>query len=352
MKSTGSAESAENPKRASVSRRFRFVLFSSLYLSQVLPYGFFMQALPVLLRKSGSSLSVVGASSLLALPWGVKFLWAPLVDRLGFANIGLRRSWILVTQSLSILLFLAVSQFDPAENLIVVMVMVLLANLLAATQDIATDALAIDSLASSQRAWAGGIKVGAYRIGMIIGGGVILQFANALKWDGLMWMLALITLICSLPIARFHEDLRLFQLKRKSVKSYGDALHDYSQFFKNKGIWAWFSIIATFKMSHYAASEMIRPWLVDQGYSLSEIATVLSTAGFAAGFAGAVYGGWLASRVDRKSWLAPLGFIQMLGVSSYLLPIKTNARHDHFSLHPSIFAPRGCAATSEPKLAA
>ena len=81
-------------------------------------------------------------------------------------------------------LFLAVSQFEPAENLIVVMVMIvmiLLANFLAATQDIASDALAIDSLASQQRAWAGGIKVAAYRVGMIIGGGVILNFADALN---------------------------------------------------------------------------------------------------------------------------------------------------------------------------
>ncbi len=83
-------------------------------------------------------------------------------------------------------LFLAVSQFEPAENLIVMMVMILVANFLTATQDIASDALAIDSLASQQRAWAGGIKVAAYRIGMIIGGGVILNFANILNLNCLI----------------------------------------------------------------------------------------------------------------------------------------------------------------------
>ena len=146
-------------------------------------------------------------------------------------------------------LFLAVSQFEPAENLIVVMVMIvmiLLANFLAATQDIASDALAIDSLASQQRAWAGGIKVAAYRVGMIIGGGVILNFADALNRNYLMWLPASTKFVCSLPIAKFYVDSGS-HLKRKNLKSYRHALHDYSQFSKNKGIWAWLLIILSFE---------------------------------------------------------------------------------------------------------
>src|SRR5437868_6044002 len=69
-------------------------LLGSLYLSQGLPFGFFTQALPVLLRKSGSSLGEVGLSSLLALPWALKFVWAPLLDRHSSASFGRRRSWI------------------------------------------------------------------------------------------------------------------------------------------------------------------------------------------------------------------------------------------------------------------
>ena len=56
-------------------------LLGALYLSQGLPYGFFTQALPALLRTMGLSLPDIGLASLLALPWALKFLWAPWVDR-------------------------------------------------------------------------------------------------------------------------------------------------------------------------------------------------------------------------------------------------------------------------------
>ena len=74
-----------------LSTRRKLLLLGSLYLAQGLPYGFFTQALPVLPRARGLSLEAIGLSSLLALPWALKFLWAPAVDRQGS-----RRGWILV----------------------------------------------------------------------------------------------------------------------------------------------------------------------------------------------------------------------------------------------------------------
>lgn len=61
----------------------KLALLTSLYLCQGLPYGFFTQALPVVMRKEGISLQLFGLTSLLALPWTLKFLWAPLVDNYG-----------------------------------------------------------------------------------------------------------------------------------------------------------------------------------------------------------------------------------------------------------------------------
>jgi MFS family permease len=72
----------------------RLALLGCLYFSQGLPFGFFTQALPVLMRKLGVSLGAIGLSSLLALPWALKFLWAPAVDRFWIARFGRRKSWI------------------------------------------------------------------------------------------------------------------------------------------------------------------------------------------------------------------------------------------------------------------
>ncbi|MCH9685972.1 MAG: MFS transporter, partial [Deltaproteobacteria bacterium] len=70
-------------------------LLATLYFSQGLPFGFFSQALPAVMRQQGISLATIGLSTLLALPWGLKFLWAPLVDRTGDVRGGRRRAWLL-----------------------------------------------------------------------------------------------------------------------------------------------------------------------------------------------------------------------------------------------------------------
>ncbi len=56
------------------------VLLTALYFAQGLPYGFFTQALPVVLRESGFSLIEISATGILFAPWALKFLWAPYVD--------------------------------------------------------------------------------------------------------------------------------------------------------------------------------------------------------------------------------------------------------------------------------
>ena len=76
-----------------MTRAHKIGLLAALYVAQGLPYGFFTQALPVLLRDAGLSLKAISATSLLFLPWALKFLWAPFVD-----HTGTRRAWLLPLQ--------------------------------------------------------------------------------------------------------------------------------------------------------------------------------------------------------------------------------------------------------------
>ena len=94
---------------ASLSSRLSLLL--TLYICQGLPTGVFTQALPALLRQYGAPLSVIGLSGLLAMPWALKFLWAPFVERHFSARIGQRRSWILPMQMLALLSLLAIAFF-------------------------------------------------------------------------------------------------------------------------------------------------------------------------------------------------------------------------------------------------
>ncbi len=95
----------------------RLGLLGALYLSQGLPYGFQTQALPSMLRTLGLSLPEIGATSLLALPWALKFLWAPLVDRWWSPTLGHRRSWILPIQLTTVGALALMGTLDPHTQL-------------------------------------------------------------------------------------------------------------------------------------------------------------------------------------------------------------------------------------------
>lgn len=314
--------------QAHAAKAKKAMLLIALYSAQGLPYGFFTQALPVFLRKANTSLAIIGLSSLLALPWAMKFLWAPAVDRLHWKSMGLRRSWLLPLQGASILVYLALSGFDLREHLPLVLAAFFASNLIAAAQDVATDGLAIDLLTPNDRGWANGIQVAAYRLGMIVGGGAILYLFEVLDWSGSMFALAGLTLLCTLPVIAHRERPREVLSPPKRL---GEAAREVFHFFSQPGAKHWLCVLLLFKAGHAGATTLLRPWLVDRGHSMTEIAALIGSMAFLPGMLGALFGGALlswASRwkpVGRISWrsrlLVALGVLQSFAVCSYLLPI-------------------------------
>jgi PAT family beta-lactamase induction signal transducer AmpG len=139
-------------------------LLLTLYICQGLPTGVFSQALPAILRRYDVPLTVIGMSGLLAMPWALKFLWAPLVESHFSARWGQRRSWILPMQLLGAATLLLVALFDPYRLAITAGVMqffilMFMVNLFAATQDIATDGLAVRTLSFHERGLGNGVQV-------------------------------------------------------------------------------------------------------------------------------------------------------------------------------------------------
>lgn len=277
----------------------RLALLASLYLAQGLPYGFFTQALPVLLRKEGMSLTLIGASAILALPWGLKFLWAPLIDRFTGSRLGARRGWILPLQGAAIAtaLGLAFSRdlLDGTSLILLMSGAVLVMNLLAATQDIATDALAVDVLDDQLRGLGNGVQVAAYRIGMVIGGGVLVAVFDQSGWRTTFAAMAAILAVASIPIALHREAPRA--LVASDAKT--SALSVASAFLRRPGVGPWLAVIFLWKMGDALMGPMARVMLVDAGATMAEIGTIFGVWGSAFGLVGAMVGGYLAGRIGR-----------------------------------------------------
>jgi MFS family permease len=176
-----SASTVRRP-HSSPDRRLMLVLLG-LYVSQSIPLYLFSAAVPAILREIGVSRTSIGLLSVLALPWIVKFLWAPLVDRYAlWQPLGRRRSWIVPLQASIILLVFLLAQFPPAENLAPLFVIGALIAVLSATQDAAADGYAVERLAPTERGIGNAIQGGAVAVGVI--GGGLARFCSTTRSAG------------------------------------------------------------------------------------------------------------------------------------------------------------------------
>ena len=287
----------------------KLLLLGSLYLAQGLPDGFFRQALPVLLREQGVSLEGIGLAALLMLPWGFKFLWAPLVDRHGSARFGRRRSWIVALQCGAIAVMLLLAEVDPQRGLGPLLVGVLLINFLAATQDIAADGLAVTLLGADERGLGNGVQVAAYRLGMILSGGVLIIFHAEIGWAGTFHLMAAASALALVPVLLTREP--------PGPAPERGGLGMLADFLRRPGMGTWLLTIAAYKFGEGFGVAMLRPMFVDHGLSLDALGWITGTAGFIASLVGALVGGAMVGAFGRYRMLLIFGVVQALAVASF-----------------------------------
>ena len=295
---------------AGLGRGYKITLLAALYVAQGLPYGFFTQALPVLLRDAGYSLKAISATSLLFLPWALKFLWAPFVD-----HRGTRKAWLLPLQASSVIAAGALAFIEPGDGLWLLLFAAFLFNTIAACQDVATDGLAVRVLDARERGLANGLQVGAYRFGMILGGGFLLWVFARTDWAVMFACMALLLALTALPVLPLREPARLgrgprprfAELARGSVARLGVP-----------GMLSFVVLICCYKFGDSLVSSLVGPFMRDFGLSKETIALMKGTVGSLASLAGAALGGWFAFRAGRRSALLVCGLLQTASLLFYV----------------------------------
>lgn len=303
---------------------FKVVLLSSLYTSQFLPSAFFFQALPIFLRQQGVSLQVIGLMGLLTLPWMLKFLWAPLIDRYGFRRWGHYKSWIIIFQILKVMALIACASID-ASNSVLLFGGVFVVVTLAATQDIATDALAVRLLAPHERGWGNGIQSAGRPIGGILGGGVMLLVLDQLGWSLSVGILAAGVLVALLPLFWYQEPRRSIDniaIKRpRGVRpSIGRYLDTLLSFVRRPGTQIWLVFILLYVTGSSMAATMFQPLLVDLGLSIADIGWMSGIVGSGAAIIGSLLAGGLIQPLGRQRALIIFGIVQAIAVLALTLP--------------------------------
>jgi len=165
------------------SYRARVLTLCALYVAQGIPWGFITVTFVTYLAVEGVAAGQLAfLLTLGTLPWSIKFLWGPIIDRFQFPEMGKRRPWILIAQSGMIVVLSSMLLIpNMSSNVTVVGVMFLVYNVFTALQDVSTDALAVDVLEPHEFEKVNSYMFTSKAVGGIIGGaglGTIIGFVG------------------------------------------------------------------------------------------------------------------------------------------------------------------------------
>ncbi len=285
----------------------KLILVSLLYFAEGFPYGILHQTLPVYFRIHGMSLVDVGLLSLVALPFAVKFLWAPAVDFLGT-----RRQWITSVQFLMAAAILVLLPLDPGEPGGLLWISISALAILSATQDIAIDAYSIELLKPSEMGIANGFRQAAYRVAMVVAGNLFVATGGWIGWKITFLAAAAVLIACalmSLKLPRVEVERPAFTVS--------SLLAPVLDFWHRRGVIQVGLFILLYKLGDQAMGPMVPPFWIDRGLSTQEIGLITGPLGVVSGIAGGLLGGLFVARFGIFHGLWFLGIWQSVSNLSY-----------------------------------
>ncbi|AWN40306.1 MFS transporter [Methylobacterium durans] len=280
-----------------------FVVLGGLYLAQAIPSYLIAAALPPIMREAGISRTAIGYLSLLFLPLVLKFLWAPVVDRVRPFARAHRAGWVIATQTGVIGCILAMIPLGPT-NVAGILAVGFLAALLISTQDIATDGYAVKQLRAEDRAVGNAIQGGSVALGVVIGGTLSLVLYHHVGWTGMLLSAAgfsLLPLVAALAM-RESDPAPAAEAPRPSIRA----------FLRRKEVRTILWVALTYRVSEGLVKAMEGPYLVDAGVPLNQIGYLSGLSAATAGLAGSAVAALLVRRCGTAATLGLLGTLRTL----------------------------------------
>ena len=321
----------------------RMVSMLLLGFSAGLPFYLIYQTLSAWLRTAGIQRSTIGMLAWVGLAYSLKFLWAPVVDRLPIPVltrlVGRRRSWMLFAQFGLVAGLAYMSTNDPLRAVLPMALCALFIAFCAATQDIAIDAWRIESApVDDQGAMAAAYQLG-YRAALIVGGAGALALADDYGWRfSYLTMAALVgvgvltTVMTAEPVVSrqaqsFDHEQRVVDwlqhrprwphwLRTAGSWFVGAVICPFTEFFTRYGLPLALLILcfmSGYRLTDFAMGSMTNSFYIDKGFSLREIAAVVKFYGLLASLVGVVIAGVV---------IAKIGLLRSLVVGSLMVMVS------------------------------
>lgn len=289
-----------------------------------MPLFVLINLLSAYLRKEGLDLKVIGAFSLMMIPYTWKFVWAPFIDRYEVFKLGRRKGWIIVSQVALIVAIASLGYVNPQESIITVAVLATVVAFASATQDIVLDAYRREFLPDNELGLGNAIFVNAYRVAGLIPGGVSLIMADYFSWTTVFNFTAGCLIPCLL-LSFFLKEQNCSHAPRTLKAA---IVEPFAEFIYRRGVKAAIFIVCfvfLYKIGDSMALALATPFYMDLGYNLTTIGIVAKNVGLWSTVVGGLLGGvfMLKLGINRALWV--FGFIQLITILGFVLLARLGA---------------------------
>ena len=307
------SETTQNTSAFRIFGQPKMAILLLFGFSSGLPFYLTSKTLQAWMTTAHVDLATIGFFSLVTLPYSLKFVWAPVMDRYIPPFLGRRRGWVLITQILLLLSIAAMALHDPARGLEMLAINAIAITFFSASQDISLDAYRTDVLQDREMGAGAAVFVLGYRIAMISTGALAFFLADRIQWPAVYVVLSTLlvvgivtTFIAPEPVLSDAPPKTLFEA----------VVLPFADFFQRVGPRAVLVLlfIVVYKYSDSLAGSMTTPFLLQAGFSQSEVGAVFLGVGVVATIAGVIVGGAMIGKVgiNRALWI----FVVFQGLSN------------------------------------
>lgn len=282
-----------------------------------LPLLLTISVLQAWMQQEGVDLTVIGLMALVGLPYTLKFLWAPLLDRYIPPFLGRRRGWLLMIQILLTGAIALLGFSQPAVNPWMVAFLAFLVTFFSASQDIVVDAYRREDLSDEELGLGSSLYINGYRVGMLLasGGGLIL--ADMIPFSVVYLIMAGCMLVGVVTTLASREP----EMSQGAPTTLKEAVIDpFVEYFTRSG-WLWgvgvLGFILLYKIGDTMAAAMTTPFYLEIGFSKTQIGAVVKLFGFWATIAGGLAGGIILIKIGIHRGLWVFGFLQAVSTAGF-----------------------------------
>lgn len=290
-----------------------------LGISSGLPLFLSSKTLQAWMTVEKVDLSAIGAFSLVGLPYSLKFLWAPLLDRFTLPFAGRRRGWLVVIQCALLVAIALMALQKPALGLRFLAVNALAIAFLGATQDIAADAYRADVLEEREMGAGAAVFVLGYRIALLVTGSLALILADRVPWSVVYLLMSGVMVIGLIATFVAPEP----EGRERLPASLADAVFlPFGEFFQRLGLLRGSLIlvfIVLYKLGDALVNNMSTPFLLQTGFTQTDIGAVQGGMGLIATIVGALAGGIILSKIGINRSLWVFGGLQAVSNFTYFI---------------------------------